>query len=55
MKFVNRDEEQKRLIDALNGEDSSFVVVYGRRRLGKSTLIKAVLTAYDVYYIIESY
>ena len=40
MKFVNRVEEQKRLVDVLNGENSSFRVFYGRRCLGKSTLIK---------------
>ena len=40
--FVDREEEQVRLIDALRGKYSSFVAVYGRRRLGKSTLIKKV-------------
>lgn len=39
MKFVDRIEEQKRLIKVLHGEKSAFVVVYGRRRLGKSTLM----------------
>ena len=51
MEFVDRIEEQKRLQKALNGEKAAFVVVYGRRRLGKSTLIKRVLTPNDVYYI----
>lgn len=40
MEFVDRIEEQKRLQKALNGEKAAFVVVYGKRRLGKSTLIK---------------
>jgi len=53
MKFVNRIEEQKRLIDTLNEEKSSFIVVYGRRRLGKSTLIKNVLGAKDVYFLAD--
>jgi len=53
MKFVNREEEQKRLIDALTGENVSFIVIYGRRRLGKSTLIKKVLTAEDVYFLAD--
>jgi len=35
MKFVNREEEQKRILSAINGENPSFVAVYGRRRLGK--------------------
>lgn len=53
MEFVDRIEEQKRLQKALNGEKSAFVVVYGRRRLGKSTLIKKVLTSNDVYYMAD--
>jgi len=36
MKFVDRITEQKRLFAALNADKESFVVVYGRRRLGKS-------------------
>lgn len=53
MKFVDRIEEQKRLIKTLNSEKSAFVVVYGRRRLGKSTLIKKVMTPDDVYYMAD--
>ena len=53
MNFVNRIEEQKRLIDALSGENPSFVVVYGRRRLGKSTLIKKIMTDKDVYFLAD--
>ena len=40
MKFVDRIDEAARLKDALAREKSSLVVMYGRRRLGKSTLIK---------------
>lgn len=32
MEFVDRKEEQKRLLKALNGEKPTFVVIYGRRR-----------------------
>jgi len=53
MIFVNREEELKRLRGALNGEKSSFIVVYGRRRLGKSTLIKEVLTSRDIYFLAD--
>lgn len=53
MEFVDRIEEQKRLIKALNSDKASFIVVYGRRRLGKSTLIKKVLTPSDVYYMAD--
>lgn len=53
MEFVDRREEQKRLLKTLNGVKPSFVVIYGRRRLGKSTLIKRVLTDADVYYMAD--
>ena len=43
MKFVDRIEEQKRLHKCLHeAEGTSLSVIYGRRRLGKSTLIKRV-------------
>lgn len=53
MEFVDRVEEQKRLLKILNGGKSAFVVIYGRRRLGKSTLIKKVLSEKDVYYMAD--
>lgn len=53
MEFVDRIEEQKRLLKTLGSEKAAFIVVYGRRRLGKSTLIKKVLTRSDVYYMAD--
>ncbi len=53
MKFVDRIEEMKRLQSALMSEKPSFIVVYGRRRLGKSTLIKNALTGADIYYMAD--
>lgn len=53
MNFVDRIEETVRLRDALSREKSSLVVVYGRRRLGKSTLIKRVLSDGDVYFLAD--
>lgn len=53
MNFVDRIEETARLRDALSREKSSLVVVYGRRRLGKSTLIKRVLSDRDVYFLAD--
>ena len=53
MKFVDRIGETARLRDALSREKSSLVVVYGRRRLGKSTLIKRVLSDRGVYFIAD--
>lgn len=53
MEFVDRIDETVRLKDALAREKSSLVVIYGRRRLGKSTLIKRVLSDTDVYFLAD--
>ena len=53
MKFVDRIDEAARLKDAHAREKSSLVVMYGRRRLGKSTLIKRVLSDTDVYFLAD--
>lgn len=52
MEFLDRTEEIAELKRVLNPDTPpKFVVVFGRRRLGKSTLIKRVLTPGDVYYM----
>ena len=53
MEFVDRTDESERLQRVINADKSAFVVVYGRRRLGKSTLIKRVLSTDDVYYLAD--
>lgn len=50
MEFVDRKNEINRLKRALGSSKSEFIVLYGRRRLGKSTLIKKVLGQNDVYF-----
>ncbi len=50
MEFVDRKKEINRLTRALRSEKKRFIVMYGRRRLGKSTLIKKVLNELDVYF-----
>lgn len=50
MEYVDRKSETERLIKILNSDRPSFVVVRGRRRLGKSTLIKRVLSENDIYF-----
>lgn len=50
MEFIDRKKEIKRLKRALESNKQRFIVVYGRRRLGKSTLIKRVLGDKDVYF-----
>ena len=53
MDFVDRIDEMARLKEAFAREKAALVVVYGRRRLGKSTLIKKVLVDKDVYFLAD--
>ena len=50
MQFIDRVKEQRRLKEALSSDAPAFIVLFGRRRLGKSTLIRSVLSEKDVYY-----
>ena len=40
MKIIGRDKEIKILEDHLNSDKSEFIAVYGRRRVGKTFLIR---------------
>ena len=53
MEFVDRKEETARLKDVADRDKFSLAVVYGRRRLGKSTLIKRILSDNDVYFLAD--
>jgi len=53
MNFVNRTEEQARISKILSAEKAGFIVVYGRRRCGKSTLLKQALTEKDIYFMAD--
>jgi len=39
MKFVDREEELKALEEGYTSKKASFIIIYGRRRLGKTELI----------------
>ncbi|PSP87269.1 ATPase [Halobacteriales archaeon QS_4_69_34] len=45
--FVNRVEELSRLRELYDDEEAALVVVYGRRRLGKTALVKRSLVDHD--------
>jgi len=51
MAFYNRDNEIRRLRRALSSGQAKLVVLYGRRRCGKSTLIRQVLSKNDFYFM----
>lgn len=53
MKFIGRQNELSKL-DAEYSRDSSFVVVYGRRRVGKTTLIKEFLKKKTAFYFLAT-
>ena len=38
--FIGREKEQRKLLQALNSDNSEFIAVYGRRRIGKTFLIR---------------
>ena len=50
--LVDREKDCQLLQNALQRVDCQFIVVYGRRRIGKSTLIKHVLQQNkDLYFL----
>jgi AAA+ ATPase superfamily predicted ATPase len=48
--FLNREREKSRLTKRLRGKKAGFLVLYGRRRCGKSRLLREVLSKGDVYF-----
>ena len=50
MEFVDRQKEQRRLKELLHSDSPQFIIVRGRRRIGKSALIGRVLDNDDIYY-----
>jgi AAA+ ATPase superfamily predicted ATPase len=51
--FLNRDKEQKRILTATRGENSAFLILYGRRRIGKSALLRHIAGESDIYYLAD--
>ena len=49
-RFIGRQAELNRLIEFTDKKTASFIVVKGRRRIGKSRLIKEFCTSFDKYY-----
>jgi len=53
MSFVNRIKETDRIQKALQPGKSKLIMIYGRRRCGKSTLIRHLLLKKDVYFMAD--
>ncbi len=53
MKFLNRDNEKRILKSELEKVNSRFIVLYGRRRIGKSALLNEILGNKAIYYLAD--
>ena len=49
--FIGREKEQQQLNEYLNSEQSEFIAVYGRRRVGKTCLIQQVIGDNYAFYV----
>jgi uncharacterized protein len=48
--FVNRQKEKDRLTKAFHKTNPQLIIVYGRRRCGKSALLRNVLPEDSIYF-----
>ncbi len=53
MRFFNREKEKQRLVKALKSKKAKLIIIYGRRRCGKSTLIKNTIEPADIYFMAQ--
>lgn len=53
MRFLNREKEKERLTRAIGSKKAKLIIIYGRRRCGKSSLIKNTLKPNDIYYMAQ--
>jgi len=51
--FLNRKREIAKLTRALQSSEPSFLVVYGRRRCGKSTMLQHIARTNDIYFLAD--
>lgn len=49
--FIGREKEQKLLNEYINSDQSEFIAIYGRRRVGKTFLIQQVIRDDYAYYV----
>ena len=53
LRFMNRTREITKLKKVLGSPEPSLVVIYGRRRCGKSTLLQNVAKETDIYFLAD--
>lgn len=49
--FYNRTEELKKIKTSINGNKKAVLLLYGKRRVGKSALVKEAIKEYDGLYL----
>ena len=52
--FVGRSEEKKAIIKRIDRSNLEFGILYGRRRIGKTTLLKNILEERRGIYFVAS-
>ena len=53
-KFVNRNQELKFLQSEFNKKDSSMIIIYGRRRIGKTSLLSEFIKDKDALFFLAT-
>lgn len=55
-RLIDRKAETDRITEALKRENTQFIVIYGRRRTGKSTLIKYLVNSQEqaIYFLSDT-
>lgn len=53
MKFLNRNKEISRLRKSFKSDGFRLIVIYGRRRLGKTRLLQQIAKDDDIYFIAD--
>ena len=53
-KFVNRNQERKFLQSEFNKKDSSMIIIYGRRRIGKTSLLSEFIKDKDALFFLAT-
>ncbi len=48
--FLNRAKGIKLLRSKIKEKGGSLIILYGRRRIGKSELLKQVISSNDIYF-----
>lgn len=53
LSFLNRTREIAKLNRGFNSSEPVFIVIYGRRRCGKSTLLQHISKKNDIYFLAD--